>query len=132
MTQNFYFIISSVAFFSIFSVDVSCGLAQKVNCENPLNTQDMNICAGQEYKVADRKLNQVYRQLQSRLSGKQKQRMTDAQLTWIKFRDANCDSERGQFEGGTMNSHVGTTCLAGMTEKRKKELEEYLQNLNSR
>ena len=132
MTQNFYFIISSVILFSIFSVDISSCFAQKVNCENPMTTQDMNICAGQKYKVVDRKLNQVYRQLQSRISGKQKQRMTDAQLAWIKFRDANCIYEKGEFEGGTMASYVGTSCFAGMTQKRTKELEEYLQDLNSR
>ena len=107
-------------------------IAQKVNCASPQTTVEMNICAGQEYKAADRKLNQVYRQLQSKLSGSQKQRITQAQLAWIKFRDANCDYERGQFEGGTMASSTGTSCLAGMTEKRTKELENYLQDLESR
>ena len=102
----------------------------QVNCSNPQTTLEMNICATQEYQVADKKLNQVYRQLQSRLSGKQQQRMTNAQLSWIKFRDANCDYERGQFEGGTMAGPIGNNCLAGMTEKRTKELEEYLQDSN--
>jgi uncharacterized protein YecT (DUF1311 family) len=105
-------------------------LAQKVNCESPVTTLGMNICAGQEYKAADRKLNRVYRQLQSKLSGKQKQRLTNAQLVWIKFRDTNCNYERGQFEGGTMANQVGTYCLAAMTEKRTKELESYLQELD--
>lgn len=103
-------------------------LAQKVNCESPMTTLEMNICAGQEYKVADQKLNRVYRQLQSKLNGKQKQRLTNAQLAWIKFRDTNCNYEKGQFEGGTMASQVGTYCLAGMTEKRTKELESYLSS----
>lgn len=105
-------------------------LAQKVNCESPMTTVEMNICAAQEYQVADRKLNRVYRQLQSKLNGKQKQRLTNAQLAWIKFRDTNCNYERGQFEGGTMASQVGTYCLATMTEKRTKELESYLQELD--
>lgn len=105
-------------------------LAQKVNCESPTTTVEMNICASQKYQATDRKLNRVYRQLQSKLNGKQKQRMTNAQLAWIKFRDTNCDYESGQFEGGTMASQVGTYCLATMTEKRTKELESYLQELN--
>lgn len=105
-------------------------MAQKVNCNNPQTTLEMNICATQEYQAADKKLNQVYRQLQSRLSGKQKQRMTNAQLAWMKFRDANCQYERGQFACGTLAGSVGTNCLAGMTEKRTKELEEYLQDTN--
>jgi uncharacterized protein YecT (DUF1311 family) len=88
----------------------------------------MTACAEREYRVADQKLNQVYRQLQSKLSGKQKPRMTNAQLAWIKFRDANCDYERGAFEGGTMANSIGTNCLARMTEQRTKELEAYLQD----
>ncbi len=47
-------------------------IAEKVNCASPQTTVEMNICADQEYKAADRKLNQVYRQLQSKLSGNQK------------------------------------------------------------
>lgn len=100
----------------------------QVNCKSPQTTREMNICADRDYQAADKKLNQVYRQLQSRLSKVQKQRMTNAQLAWIKFRDANCDYERGQFEGGTMVGPVGTSCLARMTEQRTKELEEYLQD----
>lgn len=107
-------------------------IAEKVNCANPQTTVEMNICAGQEYKAADHKLNQVYRQLQSKLSGNQKQRITLAQLAWIKFRDANCDYERGEFEGGTMANPTISSCLAGMTEKRTKELENYLHGLESR
>lgn len=102
-------------------------LAQKVNCNSPQTTVDMTICADREYQTADRKLNQIYQQLQAKLSRNQKQRMTNAQLAWIKFRDANCDYERGQFEGGTIANPTGISCLADMTKKRTKELENYLQ-----
>ena len=116
--------------FPSFAQEIDQKLAQKVNCESPATTLEMNICASQEYQAADQKLNRVYRQLQSKLNGKQKQRLTNAQLAWIKFRDTNCNYERGQFEGGTMASQVGTYCLATMTEKRTKELESYLQELD--
>ena len=53
-------------------------IAQKVNCNNPQTTVDMNICADREYQTADKKLNQIYRQLQAKLSRNQKQRMTNA------------------------------------------------------
>ena len=107
-------------------------IAQKVNCASPQTTADMTNCADREYRAADKKLNQVYQQLQSKLTANQKQRITNAQLAWIKFRDASCDYERGQFEGGTMASPVGIHCLAEMTAKRTKELEKYLQDLESR
>lgn len=107
-------------------------IAQKVNCASPQTTVDMTDCADREYRSADKKLNRVYQQLQSKLSGSQKQRMTNAQLAWIKFRDASCDYERGQFEGGTMGIPIGISCLADMTAKRTKELEKYMQDLENR
>lgn len=107
-------------------------IAEKVNCASPQTTADMVVCADREYQAADKKLNRVYQQLQSKLSRNQKQRITNAQLAWIKFRDTNCDYERGQFEGGTMASPIGISCLAEMTAKRTKELENYLQDLENR
>ncbi len=64
-----------------------------------LTTMEMNICTSREYQAADRKLNSVYQALRPRLSRQQQKRMTDAQLAWIKFRDATCAYERGEFEG---------------------------------
>jgi uncharacterized protein YecT (DUF1311 family) len=111
-----------------FAQDNKQKITQQVNCKNPQTTMEMSFCAERDYQAADRKLNQVYRQLQAKLSGKQKQRMTNAQLAWIKFKDANCAYEGGQFEGGTIAGPIGTSCLARMTEQRTKELEEYLQD----
>lgn len=140
MTAKLRVIIYSVILLPLLSVAIAPSLAQKggqhlaqrVNCENPQTTLEMNVCADREYKAADRQLNQAYRQLQTKLSGKQKQRMTNAQLIWIKFRDANCDYERNQFEGGTMAGATGTNCLARMTEQRTQDLENYLQELEGR
>jgi uncharacterized protein YecT (DUF1311 family) len=98
-------------------------LAQQPNCSNPQTTLEMNICAGRDYLAADQKLNQIYRQIQANLSRRQKERMIDAQLAWIKFRDANCAYERGQYEGGSLATPTQTACLARMTQQRVKELE---------
>lgn len=107
-------------------------IAQQVNCDSPQTTMEMNICTSREYQAADRKLNSVYQALRPRLSRQQQKRMTDAQLAWIKFRDATCAYERGQFEGGTMAGPIGTSCLARITQQRTKELEGYLQDINNR
>jgi uncharacterized protein YecT (DUF1311 family) len=118
----------NVAISPSFAQDNKQQIAQRINCKNPQTTTEMNVCADRDYQAADQKLNQVYRQLQAKLSGKQKQRMTNAQLAWIKFRDTNCNYEKGQFEGGTMAGPIVTSCLARMTEQRTQELEEYLQD----
>ena len=103
----------------------------QVNCD-PQTTGEMNICASREYQAADKKLNSAYQALKSKLDKQQQKRITNAQLAWIKFRDATCAYERGQFEGGTMAGPIGTSCLAKITQQRTKELERYLQDINNR
>jgi uncharacterized protein YecT (DUF1311 family) len=102
-------------------------LAQKVNCKSPKTTLDMNMCSSQEFQTADRKLNQLYQQLQPKLTSKQKQRLTVAQRSWLKFRDESCDYEKGQFEGGTLAASTYGYCRARVTQERIKDLERYLQ-----
>lgn len=130
MTLRLRMRILSVITLPLFSVAIIPSLAQQVNCANPQTTLEMNICAGRAYQTADRKLNQVYKTLQSKLKVQQRQRLSNAQLAWIKFRDATCNYERGQFEGGTAAGPVGGSCLARVTEQRVKDLEGYLQDTN--
>ncbi len=102
-------------------------LAQQPNCKNPQTTLDMNLCSSQEFQAADKKLNQVYQQLQPKINSKQKQRLTVAQRSWLKFRDETCDYEMGQFEGGTLAASTYGYCRARVTKERVKDLERYLE-----
>ena len=56
--------------------------------------------AGSSYQEADRKLNQVYKQLRSKVSAARRTKLETAQLAWIKFRDANCRFESTRCAGG--------------------------------
>ena len=105
-------------------------VAQQPNCKNPQTTLDMNICSTQEFQATDSKLNQVYQQLQAKISTRQKQRLTAAQLTWIKFRDENCAYAKGQFEGGSLAASTYGYCRARVTQERIKDLEGYLKQAN--
>jgi uncharacterized protein YecT (DUF1311 family) len=105
-------------------------VAQQPNCKNPQTTLDMNMCSSQEFEVADKKLNQLYKQLQAKISSRQKQRLTVAQRTWIKFRDENCDYAKGQFEGGSLAASTYGYCRARVTQERIKDLEGYLKQAN--
>lgn len=102
-------------------------IAQQPNCKSPQTTLDMNVCSTQEFKAADTKLNQLYQQLQAKINSKQKQRLTGAQLTWVKFRDENCNYEAGKFEGGTLAAPTYVYCKARVTQERVKDLEGYLK-----
>ena len=103
-------------------------LAQRPNCNNPQTQSEMNICASIAYQNADRKLNQVYRQLLPKLSAARKQKLIAAQQAWIKFRDSSCEFERSAYEGGSMAPMIYGFCLAAVTEQRTKDLRRYLED----
>ena len=103
-------------------------LAQRPNCNNPQTQSEMNICASIAYQNADRKLNQVYRQLLPKLSAARKQKLISAQQAWIKFRDSSCEFERSAYEGGSMAPMIYGFCLANVTEQRAKDLRRYLED----
>jgi uncharacterized protein YecT (DUF1311 family) len=103
-------------------------LAQNPNCNNPQTQSEMNICASIAYQNADRKLNQVYRQLLPKLSAARKQKLITAQQAWIKFRDSSCEFERSAYEGGSLAPMIYSNCLANVTEQRTKDLRRYLED----
>lgn len=107
-------------------------IAQSVNCNNPQTTLEMRVCAGESYGKADKKLNQVYRQLKPKLGARQQKRLVNAQLAWIKFRDKSCAFEGAFAEGGTLQPVLKLNCLADFTKQRVKDLQRYLQIVNNR
>jgi uncharacterized protein YecT (DUF1311 family) len=102
-------------------------IVQQPNCKSPQTTVDMNICSTQEFKAADTKLNQLYQQILPKINSKQKQRLTVAQRTWVKFRDETCNYSAGHFEGGTLAVPIYVSCKAKVTQDRVKDLEGYLE-----
>ncbi|MCC3529972.1 MAG: DUF1311 domain-containing protein [Microcoleus sp. PH2017_22_RUC_O_B] len=102
-------------------------IAQQPNCKTPQTTVDMIICSSQEFKAADTKLNQLYQQIMPKINSKQKQRLTAAQRTWVKFRDETCNYSAGHFEGGSLATPIYIDCTATVTQQRVKDLEGYLE-----
>ncbi len=89
----------------------------------------MNDCAHQEYVKADAEMNRVYKQLISVLAAdqaKDQTKLREAQRAWVKYRDANCESESSLNEGRTIYPMVYDICLTSMTEERTKRLKDML------
>ena len=115
--------ISMVLCLSIVSADPKQNQKTQDPCANAKTTPEMRDCAGKEYKQADAELNQVYKQLMSKLEDPGHQAaLKSAQQAWIKYRDTNCEYESYLNRGGTMYSVVNTGCLTRMTKERTTEL----------
>lgn len=102
-------------------------LAQRLNCDNAQTQREITQCADLSFKNADKKLNQVYKQLLPKLSGARRQKLINAQQAWLKFRDTNCEFERSAYQGGTIAPTIYAGCLEQITQQRTQQLQEYLQ-----
>lgn len=101
-------------------------LAQEINCRNPRSNVEYKECAYRAYQAADRRLNQVYQQVISPLSGEEKQTLIDAELAWIKFRDLHCEFQVYGSRGGTGYGGFLSECLEQVTRERTAQLETFL------
>ena len=106
-------------------------ITQAVKCNPNGNTLEMRKCASDSYAVADKKLNQVYQQNISKLSGEYRNRLIQAQRAWITFRDATCNFEAAEALGGSLEPLLYTGCLERVTSERTTYLQRYFANLNS-
>lgn len=99
----------------------------KIDCKDPKTQFDLNFCAAETAKTADRRLNQTYQKAIAKFKGtSQESQLVNAQSVWIKFRDADCAFARDRFKGGTIAPMVYSSCLGRHSQQRTKELENYL------
>ena len=97
-------------------------------CAKALSQADMNDCWGREYRAADTTLNQVYRQLVSKLEDEEKAQLKEVESAWLKYRDANCEFVADQYKGGTIRPMISAMCLADMTNNRTAELRTQIKD----
>ena len=107
---------------------VAAAPAGAQNCANPQTQLEMNDCARIEHQDADRELNAVYKQARARLSKDGATALRDAQGAWITFRDKACVAEGSQYEGGSIQPLIVTSCLARLTRERTAGLRILLEN----
>jgi uncharacterized protein YecT (DUF1311 family) len=120
--------------FIFFAVIISSGAVasaqnqeKKDPCADAQSQAEMNMCWGKEYKAADAKLNEAYRQFMTKLNDEEKAQLKKAQLAWIAFRDANCDFVADEYKGGTMRPMIAAICLAETTNNRTTELKAQMK-----
>ncbi|MDT7809731.1 MAG: hypothetical protein QOJ70_3544 [Acidobacteriota bacterium] len=104
--------------------------AQRDSCDDAQSQSEMNICADKKFKAADAALNRVYNQLAPKLEADARAKLKAAEVSWLKYRDDNCDYEAAQFEGGSMQPLIYSSCLERMTKARTEELRGQLKDLD--
>jgi uncharacterized protein YecT (DUF1311 family) len=100
---------------------------KKDPCDEAQSQAEMNMCWGKEYRAADARLNETYRQFMAKLNDEEKAQLKKAQLAWIPYRDANCEFVADQYKGGTMRPMIAAICLAETTNNRTTELKAQMK-----
>jgi uncharacterized protein YecT (DUF1311 family) len=106
----------------------SAAVAQE--CDRSDESQaGVNICAHEDYKTADAKLNETYGEIMKRLSDDPDGRklLQAAQRAWIAFRDAECDFSTAGSQSGSIYPTLISGCLQSLTEARTEQLGGYLE-----
>lgn len=101
---------------------------------------ELNEKADKEFQAADKKLNDVYKQLVATLEAIDKAspgnsikaKLVVAQRAWIKFRDAEAQAEIAAYGDGSIVPLVYSNALTQMTVARTKSLVGRLTELRAR
>jgi uncharacterized protein YecT (DUF1311 family) len=90
---------------------------------------EINQWAGLEFKDADAELNRVWNELTPKLGEPEKKTLTDAQLIWIQFRDANAKAAAAAYEGGSIAPFIYNQSRTESTRMRTFQLKQRLDEL---
>ncbi|SFU23036.1 lysozyme inhibitor LprI family protein [Mesorhizobium sp. YR577] len=89
----------------------------------------LNACADAVFKKSDKKLNELYQQIETGLNDDTDIRklLVQVQWDWIKFRDAECSFQAAASAGGSVMPLLIAQCMDGLTQSRVKNFEGYLK-----
>jgi len=119
-----------VSVFCVTCLSLACtaplsALAQTNDNHQDVPKNDLQINR-EAYQREDLELNIAYRKLMARLNEGSKDRLKTAQVAWLKFRDLQCEFERGARDGESLQKIQHKSCLAAATRKRTGELLDWL------
>lgn len=114
---------------ALFALSASAGAQDQDVLQESLQDCDknqlaMNVCASHRYGLADKALNQQYKQtLQGRPDAAEQKRVREAQRAWITFRDKDCLADTGpRAESGSIWPLLHFSCLEKHTTRRTEDL----------
>ncbi|WP_416199953.1 lysozyme inhibitor LprI family protein [Pseudomonas shahriarae] len=91
------------------------------------NTSELSDCGHTELTNQNTRLDKAYKSAMAALSTEKKRALQDAQVLWVKFRDADCGMYYS-LTGGTMDLLEGVGCELSMTLERADSLEWFAKN----
>lgn len=104
----------------------------------PQTQAQMTRSAGAAYVSADAAMTRAWKQAYAYMKGRDSRdtsrgggfgyaaALLESQRTWLKFRDAECVIEGGEFAGGSMQTMTITACRTRLTTARTVQLKSLM------
>jgi len=98
------------------------------NCDEPFTQVEMSQCAVIESEQTEKQLKKIYHQLETQNSNdvEQLNLLKQTQLLWLKYRETSCQYASSQYEGGSIQPLIYSSCITSLTKERVENLESYL------
>jgi uncharacterized protein YecT (DUF1311 family) len=102
--------------------------AERADCSGATTQAELNGCTAAQAKRADRQLNETYQRVLAkyRESGPRRA-LVDAELQWIRFRDAECRFSASRYNGGSIAPMIYSECVTRLTNARTQALASYMK-----
>jgi uncharacterized protein YecT (DUF1311 family) len=92
---------------------------------------ELNEKASTDYKKADIQLNIQYKKLLNLLGdSKDKERLRQAQRSWIQYRDAHCTLAESAYEGGSLQPLIYFNAMKELTEQRVLTIKSLIEDFS--
>jgi uncharacterized protein YecT (DUF1311 family) len=102
--------------------------SDSTNNTEDVNDMNSNIKSADELEIADKKLNDIYKQVMAVLNETEKTELRHEQRKWMKYRDISCEEETKDSKGGSLYNAFLNNCEKEKTEKRIEELNDILES----
>jgi uncharacterized protein YecT (DUF1311 family) len=79
-------------------------------------------CFAEAFREASKRLNDIYAKVLETLPTDAQKELQEAELLWLRFRDANCAVEHDLYRGGSAAPTVLSACLEALTRQRADDL----------
>ena len=84
--------------------------------------QEMNYESAEEYKLWDKELNYVYKDIYNKLTESNQKELKKSELAWIKKRDKKAEKSASEVKGGSMYPLLYNGAMTKLTKQRIKWL----------
>ncbi len=112
---------------TVFLVMAYSGPGEAADCQGQ-SQRDLDLCAANAYRAADKALNDTYTTITLRLKGNAagRAKLVSAERAWVAYRDAECDFAASGVAGGSISPMIIADCRADATKQRQAQLAKYL------